>query len=143
MRFSKNKLLYDLISQLITSAIILLTLNYLFSSELFNQRIDFVVFSTLLFAALMLLIYVFFIFAVPTIISIKFGADHLILKFVKGYGERTVFYQDIKSIKKAGIMQNNYRICINGENIPILLTLFKKSDRSSIVETIVEYAIAT
>ena len=143
MRFSKNKLLYDLISQLFTSAIILLTLNYIFSPELFNQRIDFVVLSTLLFAALMLLIYVFFIFAGPTIISIKFGTDHLIFEFVKGYGERTVFYKDIKWIKKTGIMKNNYDICINGENIPLFLTLFKKNDRFNIVETIEKYTDRT
>ena len=143
VRFSKIRLLYDLFCDLILSAIILLTLHYLFFSEFFKQRTDFIVFSILSFSVLMMLVSVFFIFAVPTIISIKFGADHLILRFVKGYGERTVFYKDIQWIKKTGIMKNKFKIRINGENISIVLRLFKKSDRVNVVETIEKHTATT
>jgi hypothetical protein len=91
----------------------------------------------------MMLVSVFFIFAVPTIISIKFGADHLILRFVKGYGERTVLYKDIQWIKKTGIMKNNFKIRINGENISLVLRLFKKRDRVNVVETIEKHTATT
>ena len=143
VRFSKIRLLYDLFCDLISSAIILLTLHYFFFSEFFKQRTDFIVFSILAFSVLMMLVSVFFIFAVPTIISIKFGADHFILRFVKGYGERTVFYKDIQWIKKTGIMKNKFKIRINGENISIVLRLFKKSDRVNVVETIEKHTATT
>jgi hypothetical protein len=143
VRFSKIKLLYDLIRDLISSAIIILTLHYFFLPEFFKQRTEFIVIAILSFAVLMMLVSVFFIFAGPTIISIKFSDDHLILRFVKGYGERTVFYKDIKWIKKTGIMKNNFKICINGENIPLILRFFKKSDRVNIIETVEKHTATT
>ena len=136
VRYSKIKILYDLIRDLISSAIILLTLHYFFFPEFFKQRIDFIVISILLFAVLMMLVSVFFIFTTPTMISIIFNSDHLIFKYVKGYGEKKVLYRDMKWIKKAGFFGNRFAIEMHDENIPLTLTLFNKFDRSDIVETI-------
>ncbi len=143
VRFSKIKLVYALFYQLVASAILLLSLNYLFSSELFEKRMDYFILATLFLAALMSLIYMFFIFVGPTVTSINFGADQLVIKYVKGYSERIVSYKDIKFIQKTGIMQNDYKICINGEIIPLFLMLFKKTDRISVFKTIEKYTATT
>ena len=136
VRFSKIKLLTDLIGQLITSAIILTVVNYTFSTDILEKPLNFIAFFTISFIALMMLIYVFFIFATPTMISINFDSDHLIFKYVKGFGEKTVFYKDIKWVKKSGFFGDRYKIGIKDENIPLSLTLFRKNDRADIVGTI-------
>lgn len=93
--------------------------------------------------ALMMLLYIFFIFTTPTMISINFDADHLRFKYVKGYGEKTVFYNDIKWIRKAGFFGDRYKIRIKDDNIPLSLALFRKIDRADIVETIIENTATT
>ena len=84
----------------------------------------------------MILLYIFFIFATPTMTAVIFNSDHLIFKYVKGYGEKTILYKDIKRVRKAGGLGNRYTIQIKDENIPLTLALFKKLERLEIVETI-------
>ena len=118
VRFSKIKLLSDLFGQLISSAIILIVVNYIVSSDIIDKPASYIAFFTVSFMVLMMFLYIFFIFATPTMISIIFESDYLIFKYVKGYGEKKVFYKDIKWIKKAGFFGNRFTIGINEENIP-------------------------
>ena len=136
VRFSKIKLLSDLIGELITSTVILIVVNYTFSSDILEKPLNYILYFTISFIALMMLLYIFFIFATPTMISIKFDSDHVIFKYVKGFGEKTVFYKDIKWVKKSGFFGDRYKIGIKDENIPLSLTLFRKNDRVDIVEAI-------
>ncbi len=136
VRFSKIKLLSDLIGELITSTVILIVVNYTFSSDILEKPLNYILYFTISFIALMMLLYIFFIFATPTMISIKFDSDHVIFKYVKGFGEKTVFYKDIKWVKKSGFFGDRYKIRIKDENIPLSLTLFRKNDRVDIVEAI-------
>ena len=140
VRFSKIKLLSDLIGQLITSAIILIVVNFTFSTDILEKPLNYIVFFTISFIALMMLLYIFFIFATPTMISINFDSDHLIFKYVKGFGEKTIFYKDIKWVKKSGFFGDCYKIGIKDENIPLSLALFRKNDRLDIVEAIKDRA---
>ena len=142
-RFSKIKILTDLIGQLAFSTIILAVANIIFSYEFFAKPANYIVYSTLLFLALMVLLYIFFLFATPTMVSISFDTDRLIIKFVKGFGYKTVFYQDIKWLKKVSILRDRYRVGIKEENIPLTLEIFKKKDRAEIVKTIIKYTTST
>jgi hypothetical protein len=136
VRFSKIKLVSDLMGQLVSAAVLITILNLIFSSEIFHKPASFIVLYTLLFMGLMMLLYIFSLFAFPTMVAITFYPDHLIFRYVKGYGERTVFYNDIKWIRKTGVLGQRFHIRINEETIPLALTLFNKSDRSDIVKTI-------
>ncbi len=136
VRFSKIKLLSDLIGQLITSTFIIIVVNFTFSTDILEKPLSYIVFFTISFIALMMLLYIFFIFATPTMISINFDTDHLIFKYVKGFGEKTVFYKDIRWVKKSGICGERYKIGTKDENIPWSLALFRKNDRVDIVEAI-------
>ena len=136
IRFSKIKLLSDLFVQLISSAIIIIVVDFIFTSQLFDKPINYILFHILSFMVLMILLYIFFIFATPTMTSVIFNSDHLIFKYVKGYGEKTILYKDIKWVRKAGVLGSRYTIQMNDENIPLTLALFKKLERLEIVETI-------
>ena len=114
-----------------------LFIDFLYAPEFF-QNLKAITISMSFFALMMLLTYVAFTYAAPTIKFVKFENDHFTLKFIRGHKHKQIAYNEIKSITQKGFAPNNMKITVGDEKLRLLLQLFAKKDRVDIIETLID-----
>ena len=114
-----------------------LFITFISAPELF-QKPKAITISMLFFALMMFITYLAFTYAAPTIKTIRFENDHLILKFIRGHKHKRIAYNEIESITKKGFSPNNTKIAVADEKLRLLLQLFSKKDRVEIIKTLIE-----
>lgn len=103
-----------------------------------NFAIDLIIWNFFVFGFVILAILLLFLFALPTITSIHFDSEWLVIKYVPGHKTKIINFSDIKQIEKSGMGPNNYRLWHNHEKIRLFLQYFNKSDRSEIIKKLHE-----
>ena len=136
-KFSISKVLFDILSMLAGAIAIQLIIDFLFAPELF-QNLKATTISISFFASMMLITYVAFTYAAPTIKFVKFENDHLHLNFIRGHKHKILAYNEIESITQKGFSPNNTKITVGDEKLRLLLQLFTKKDRAEIVKTLID-----
>ena len=79
-----------------------------------------------------------FLLAFPTILSINFGNENFVIKYIVGHKSKTINYSDVQWVKKSGIWPGNYQLGIKEEKERLILQYFDKNDRATIINNIQE-----
>mgnify|MGYP001827370496 CR=1 FL=1 len=115
-KYSKIKIIYDFISTIIFIAVINFCIDLLFGHpNIFNSTE--LILNVIFISILMALIFPPFFFALPTIISISFSSDCLVIRHVIGHKPKNISYKDLKRLEKSGIGPNNYRLWYKKEKV--------------------------
>ena len=122
---------------LVGAAAIQITICFIIAPELFQNPRGIII-SISFFALMMLLTYLAFTYAGPTITFIEFADDHFVLKLIHGHKQRKISYSEIKSIKLKGFGPNNTKLSIGEEKFRLVLQLFTKNDRAEIIKTLID-----
>jgi len=133
----KAKILCDIFSMLVGAAALQILINFFFAPELFQNPRGIII-SITFFALMMLLTYLAFTYAGPTITFIEFADDHFVLKLIRGHKQKKISYSEIKSIEHKGFGPNNTKLCIGDEKLRLVLQFFTKNDRAEIIKALID-----